>query len=343
MKRKQLLVVSAGALAVLFVINQIDGIDQFVAYARGQADRTISSSPYALDLPMAAATHSQHLERSRDELRMKLETEADRLRVDPVNAKVDRVWKAIPGYNGLELDIEKTLELAEQMSYPAEPKLVFREVPAAIQLEQLGAHPIYKGNPRKPMVSFMINVAWGDEYLPGMLETLKKYDVKATFFFDGSWLNKNKETALAIKEAGHELSNHAYSHKMMSTLDRTHAALEIERTEKLLKELGVENKLFAPPSGDYSQTTVEIAHGMGLRTVLWTLDTVDWQKPSPESVVRKIDSRVEPGSLILMHPTHASSAAMEGMIKAIQSKGLQLGTVSETLSPHRVPKVESEG
>jgi peptidoglycan/xylan/chitin deacetylase (PgdA/CDA1 family) len=79
---------------------------------------------------------------------------------------------------------------------------------------------------------------------------------------------------------------------------------------------------------------------MKLRTILWTLDTVDWMKPTPDSIVRKISARVEPGSLILMHPTASSSGALEGMIREIRRKGLALGTVSELISPNRVPKVE---
>jgi peptidoglycan/xylan/chitin deacetylase (PgdA/CDA1 family) len=70
--------------------------------------------------------------------------------------------------------------------------------------------------------------------------------------------------------------------------------------------------------------------------VLWTLDTVDWKHPPASSIVLKIRTRVEPGSLILMHPTDSSSEALPGMIAAIKQKGLALGTVSETLSPERI-------
>jgi peptidoglycan/xylan/chitin deacetylase (PgdA/CDA1 family) len=172
-----------------------------------------------------------------------------------------------------------------------------------------------------------------------MLETLRKEKVHATFFFDGSWLSKHLDTARQIGAQGHELSNHAYSHKNMSQLSRPRATEEIAKTEKLLKdELGVTNRLFAPPSGDFDGETVRIASGMNLTTVLWTLDTLDWRNPGAEFIVRKIGSRVEPGSLILMHPTASSSAALERMIRSIKGKGLALGTVSELLSPQRVPE-----
>lgn len=101
------------------------------------------------------------------------------------------------------------------------------------------------------------------------------------FFLDGSWLSKNVELAKEIQKRGHEMSNHAYSHPNMSRLSAERAKLEISKTQDLLhKTLGVENRWFAPPSGDFNQKTVDIASSMGLQTVLWTVDTVDWRKPS---------------------------------------------------------------
>lgn len=277
-----------------------------------------------------------------EELLKQLREEAEKVRLKPVNARVDRIWKAIPGLNGRELDVEKTYRLAGQLPSGSPFSYIYRDVPPEVDLEDLGAQPIYRGNPEKKMISFMINVAWGDEFLPKMLETLKKENVHATFFLDGMWLKGHMEEAKAIGAAGHELSNHAYSHKKMSQLPSGQAELEISKTEKLLSQIGVKNKLFAPPSGDYDQETVEIAHKMGLRTILWTLDTVDWMKPEPEAVVRKITSRLEPGAMILMHPTHASSNALEAIILDAKKKGYAMGTVSELISPERLPVLETQ-
>ncbi|GIP33120.1 polysaccharide deacetylase family protein [Paenibacillus sp. J2TS4] len=268
--------------------------------------------------------------------------EAARLHIPPIDAKLDRVWKAIPGYNGREVDVDRSFQLSKDWIPGQKLPLVFREIPPKITLDDLGAHPIYKGNPNKPMVSLMINVAWGNEFIPGMLETLERENVKATFFLDGKWLSKNVEMAKVIASKGHEMSNHAYSHKNMSGLGRAEAIQEIVKTENLLKEhLGVENKLFAPPSGDFNQQTVKIAAELNLRTVLWTIDTVDWKKPSPQTIITKIANRLEPGAMILMHPTESASLSLPEMIREIKSRDLVLGTVSELLSTDRVPENES--
>jgi probable sporulation protein (polysaccharide deacetylase family) len=266
-----------------------------------------------------------------------LKAEAQKRKVPPIDAKVDRVWKAVPGYNGLEVDLFKTFQLTRHTKNENSIDFVYNEIKPEVNLNELGPYPIYKGNPHKPMVSLLINVAWGDEFIPSLLKVLNKENVHATFFFDGSWLLKHLNIAQQIGEAGHELSNHAYSHKNMSQLNRAKAEQEIVKTENLLKKLGVKNTLFAPPSGDFSEETVRIAHQLHLKTILWSIDTVDWTKPKPEWVVKRVTKSLEPGAMILMHPTEAASLALEPIIQAIKQRGFVLGTVSDLLSTDRVP------
>jgi peptidoglycan/xylan/chitin deacetylase (PgdA/CDA1 family) len=118
---------------------------------------------------------------------------------------------------------------------------------------------------------------------------------------------------------------------------------EIVDTQKLLKDIvGVEGTLFAPPSGDFDADTVKVAHELGLRTILWSLDTIDWKEPPSDSIVRKVAARLEPGSLILMHPTNSASGALKGMIQEAKRQGYRLGTVTETISPSPVAAVETK-
>jgi probable sporulation protein (polysaccharide deacetylase family) len=337
-KRPMLLFVIVSFLMVSMLFYQIPTIDQYVDYVSGTAYEEHDVAYFQADdteLSDAIAVSSdedvQLLER--------IKRLAEEQRIEPIDAKVDPVWKAIPGYNGKELDVEKTYKLSRNQD---KIRPIYVQTSPRIQLDDLGAHPIYKGNSNKKMVSIMINVAWGNEYLPVMLETLKAANVKATFFLDGSWLSKNVKVAKQMVEAGHEIGNHAYSHKNMSTLNRNIAYEEIHRTQKLIEEeLGLKNTLFAPPSGDYDEETVQIAHEMKLKTILWTLDTVDWKKPEPSWIIKKITTRLEPGALILMHPTESSSKALPELIRNIKNKGLVPGTVSELLSPERLETVES--
>jgi probable sporulation protein (polysaccharide deacetylase family) len=276
-----------------------------------------------------------------EDLQQKIAEMAKKKYKAPIDSRIDPVWKGIPGYNGIRVDLETSYRVAEQLGVVEERGLIYEEIPIQVQLDDLGAVPIYRGNPDKPMVSLMINVAWGTEHLSEMLETLAKENVLATFFLDGTWLKNHPEMARKIQRLGHEIGNHGYSHPMMTRLSKTRVEEEIRKTEDLIKHhLGISSTLFAPPAGDYNQTTVDIADQMGLKTVLWTLDTVDWKKPAPEAIIQRIIPNIENGVLILMHPTVPTKKALPKLIQEAKRKGLRLGTVSQNFSPQRLPNIE---
>ncbi|MFD1177243.1 polysaccharide deacetylase family protein [Paenibacillus puldeungensis] len=342
MGRNKLTIIVTCIVLVMF-LGQFAGIRAYVMQGSGEdrwsyAFRLFSEKREGGE---QQATNNQNVAKE-DPLMNRILEEAEKRRIEPVNAVNDRIWKAIPGYDGREIDVERTYEKAKQRATGTNIEYVYRSIKPKVGLDDLGAQPIYRGNPNKPMVALMINVAWGNEFIEPMLNTLDEAKVKATFFLDGSWLKKNADLAQEIQKRGHQLENHAYSHPNMSQLESQRARLEISKTKDLLKVmLGVENRWFAPPSGDFNAQTVKLAAEQGLKTVLWTLDTVDWRKPPAASIVSKIESKVEPGSLILMHPTASSRDALMDMIRVIRSKGLVLGTVEQTLSSERVEVPES--
>ncbi len=274
---------------------------------------------------------------TQDELYKKIETYNEEHKVAPIDAKVDRVWKAIPGYNGKEVDIEASYKVMKETGEFHESKVIYRETNPKVHLEDLGPEPIYRGNPEKPMVTFLINVAWGNEYIPEILRVLEKYQINTTFFFDGSWLEKNPDLAKKIKGAGHEIGNHAYSHPDLNQSSRAQTVEELQKTNDIIeKSLGVKVKWFAPPSGSFNATTLEVAHELGMKTILWTADTVDWKKPETSEMVRRVVAKVEKGSMVLMHPTKPTAEGLETMIKEVKAKGYELGTVSDLMSEKRI-------
>lgn len=273
-----------------------------------------------------------------NELRKRIEDEAKTINEKPINAYIDRVYRAIPGYNGIEVDVDATYQHNVNLARGEKIHYIYKETKPDIHLDDLGLQPIYKGNPNKKMVAFMVNVAWGTEELIEMLEILDKENIKLTFFLDGMWLKQNTELASKMLENGHELGNHAYSHPDMSKLTRAKQHEQIKKTNDLLESINAKSKWFAPPSGYYNQTTVEVAKEFDMHTVLWTVDTIDWQNPPPDLIVSRISKKLEPGSLVLMHPKQVTRDALRDLIKLAQSKGLDIGTVSETLSTERQRK-----
>lgn len=192
---------------------------------------------------------------------------------------------------------------------------------------------IYRGNTENNKISLMINVYWGTEFIEPMLNVLKENDVKATFFVGGVWASKNAEVLKQIFDAGHEIGNHGYYHKDHKLLSSDRNQEEIYITHKLVKEiLGIDMVLFAPPSGSYNQTTLNVASNLGYKTIMWSKDTIDWRDKDSELCFSRATKNAKSGELILMHPTEHTLKALPNIIKYYKENNFILTTVSENLS-----------
>lgn len=255
----------------------------------------------------------------------------------PINAQLDTSWIVIPGYNGIKIDVIKSLINLEKLGKWDERQIVYEEVEPYVTISDFNPAPIYFGNSNKPMVSFMVNVAWGNEYLSKMLKILYENEVKATFCLDGSWTYKYPLLAQKIKEDGHEIGSHAYSHPDMRGMALENIKWELRETnETIKKELGLTPKLFTPPSGEFDERVVYLAAQEGMYTVLCTIDTMDWNKPDPKEIKERVKKNIRNGALILMHPTESSIEVLTDIIKIVRERGYKLGTVGQLLSTKRV-------
>nr|WP_154655195.1 polysaccharide deacetylase family protein [Pontibacillus halophilus] len=253
-----------------------------------------------------------------------------------LDASIDSVWKKTPGINGRKVNIEKSYQKMKKSGEFSEDLLVYDVVKPKVHLEELSASPIYRGNPEKEMVSFLINVSWGEEHIPTILETLKEHEVKATFFVEGKWANKHVNLVKMIGEEGHVIGNHAYNHPDMNTLTNEEIRYQIEETNKILKAIiGKSPLYFAPPSGSYNNQVVQIADELGMETILWTVDTVDWKKPTTDVMVNRVLSKIHNGATILMHPTPPVANGLDVLIREIKEKEYKIGTVPSLLKEER--------
>ncbi len=239
--------------------------------------------------------------------------------------------EVVPEQDGCVVDVAATVRAVSQARPGEELHLVTRAVPAAVTKDYFT--PVFRGNPERPEAALAINVAWGEESLPGMLDILKKENVRATFFFVGDWVRKFPELVREVAAAGHEIANHGYYHGHPCALDRTELARMIQDNQVLLaKVIGRQPAaLFAPPSGEFDQRTVGVAAELGFRTILWTVDTIDWKRPSPDLIVQRAVGKACNGAIILMHPTAPTLAALPAVIKGLRDKGLKLATIGQLI------------
>lgn len=193
-------------------------------------------------------------------------------------------------------------------------------------------NPIYIGNTNQNALALMVNVDWGAEILPAMLGVFKDKSVKATFFISGKFAKNNPQLVSAVYEDGHEIGNHGYSHPHPDNLSIAENEKEIVSTEEAFNNLNVKwSKLFAPPYGEHKEHVVKAAENQGYKTIMWTLDTIDWKEPSPQTIINKLVQKADNGSLILMHPKKCTLDALPKVIDSLKAKDFTFVTVSEII------------
>lgn len=197
------------------------------------------------------------------------------------------------------------------------------------------AEPIYQGTTTKSNVALTINVDWGEDILPEMLDILEQENVTATFFVTGRFAEKFPELIQQIYQEGHEIGNHGYKHPHPDQLSIAQNQQDIMKAEAVLEKLtGEKPHLYAPPYGEHGTTCLQAAEQCGYTTILWTADTIDWEEPAPtpETLVQRVTGdTLQNGTIILMHPKEHTKEALSDIIHKIKGKGYQCVKVSELL------------
>lgn len=207
-------------------------------------------------------------------------------------------------------------------------------VPASA-LVQSRKLPIYCVQTEKPKVSLSFDAAWGNEDTNDLLSILAKHNIKTTFFMTGGWVESYPEDVKAISDAGHDLGNHSENHKQMSQLSAEECKDEIQKVHDKVKELtGKDMFLFRPPYGDYNDTLIEAANGLGYHVIQWDVDSLDWKDYGADAIVSKVvdHPHLGNGSIILMHngATYTKDA-LEQVITGLTDKGYEIVPISELI------------
>ncbi len=197
---------------------------------------------------------------------------------------------------------------------------------------QADSRVIYSGDTSASKVSFMINVYQGSEYVKDMLDLLDYYKLKTTFFIGGSWAVKNIDLVREIYTRGHELGNHGFHHLDHDKLDYDSNYQEINMCHQVVSEnIGIEMTLFAPPSGAFNTTTVDVASALNYKTIMWTRDTIDWRDQDSDLIYKRAVKNIANGDLVLMHPTKKTVDALANILSTALNNGFTPTTVTDCL------------
>ena len=165
-------------------------------------------------------------------------------------------------------------------------------------------------------------------YTPRILKTLKENNSVATFFVVGNRVPTYSDTVKKAHDMGCEIGNHTYEHKSLPNLSETEVKRQISKTNKEVKKAIGEKPVIMRPTGGATNTNIK--KWVGMPSIIWSVDTLDWKTRNADSTRRAVLNRVKDGDIVLMHDLYSATAtASETIIPELVRRGYQLVTVSE--------------
>lgn len=183
-----------------------------------------------------------------------------------------------------------------------------------------------------------------EPYTSRILDILKEFEAKATFFVCGKNVEYFPEVAQRILNEGHAIGNHAYSHSRILTFTGL-LRQEIERTTEIIyKTTGVRTNFFRPPWGVVAPWIKSYLKANNYKLILWDINSYDWAK-APAPVIEEIVLRkIKPDSIILLHDgknamLHSNRSqtvlALSSLIKNIKQRGFICKNINERDKPEK--------
>lgn len=193
--------------------------------------------------------------------------------------------------------------------------------------------PIYSVATEEKKVAISFDAAWGADKTEEILAILDEFDVNATFFLVGFWVDDYTDMVKKIDEAGCEIGTHSNTHPDMVKLDKESVKKELTTSiEKIEAITGKEVTLFRAPFGSYNNQLLDTAEELGLKTIQWDVDTLDWKGLSASEINNRVLSKVQNGSIILMH--NNSDNVLDGLrliLTTLKNKSYEVCSIGELI------------
>ncbi len=193
--------------------------------------------------------------------------------------------------------------------------------------------PIYSVEREDKKIAISFDCAWGAEHTDAILENLASAGVRATFFMVEFWTEKYPEYVKKIDGFGHEIGTHSATHSYMSRQSEAEIRAELTSSTDAIEAItGKEVEVFRAPYGDYDDLLVDTAKAMGLYTIQWDVDSLDWKDLSASDIASRIVDNVKSGSIILCHNNGLHTAeALPIVLDTLRARGYEFVPVGELI------------
>jgi len=193
--------------------------------------------------------------------------------------------------------------------------------------------PIYCVEKDYKVLSISFDAAWGNEDTQQLIDILGKYNIKATFFVVGEWVDKYPESVKALHDAGHEVMSHSNDHAHFNSLSAEEITADLNTcNDKIEAVTGVRPTLFRCPYGEYDDHVINAVRSLGMEPIQWDVDSLDWKDLSAGEITQRVTSKVQPGSIVLFHNAALHTPeALPAIIEALLQEGYQFVPISQLI------------
>ena len=196
--------------------------------------------------------------------------------------------------------------------------------------------PIFYVRSDRKAAALTFDISWGDKTPDKVLDVLKKYDQKATFFLSGPWADHYRTIVKRIVDEGHEIASHGQDHVNLSGLSTDAIRQNIKSAHDILVNVsGSAPRYFRPPNGDYNDLVVRTARELGYETIIWAVDSMDWMNPGATYIVERVSKLCFPGAIILFHASDSAretDQALPMVIENLRAAGYELMPLGQLMS-----------
>ncbi len=138
-------------------------------------------------------------------------------------------------------------------------------------------------------------------WTPRILDALDRAGARATFFVVAPLAVEYRDIVAAAHKAGHQIEFHCTAHVRHTRCSRHEVETDTREGLEMLRNIGIEPRLWRPPWGVLAPWTERIAEDFGLRLAPWSADTHDWRGDAAAEMLNGVEPLLGPGSIVLMH------------------------------------------
>lgn len=172
---------------------------------------------------------------------------------------------------------------------------------------------------RQPEIMLTFDDGPDPAYTGRLLDLLDSYGIKAAFFTVGSFASANPKLIRRMKDGGHTVGLHSYSHRSAYLMSAAQTRRDLSMSAAAVMRLGINPRFYRPPWGHTTPALQQAASNLGIMPVFWSVMAQDWQADlDSDEIASRLLCRTVPGSIICLHDGRGKNCAPGRTIAALE-------------------------